>query len=108
IDLWWEWERASLGRKQITFSRGLREWARLGREKSEEEIVSEDLKGEDLFVLPAETWEAVRDEIEDLLDVIELEGVEAGERWLRSRGLAYSRPGGGQGRASSGSPTGPC
>ncbi|GAA1285792.1 hypothetical protein GCM10009609_59210 [Pseudonocardia aurantiaca] len=28
----------------------------------------------------------------DLLDAIELGGVEAGERWLRSRGLPYSKP----------------
>lgn len=92
IELWWSWERVSSGKKQVTYSRGLREWARIGREKTEEEIVSEDLKGEDLLVIPPETWKVIVDDVADLLDAIELGGVEAGERWLRSRGLAYSKP----------------
>lgn len=93
IELWAEWERASLGRKQVTYSRGLREWARVGREKSGAEIVSKDMQGEDLLVLPAETWKAIRDaDIVGLLDCIELGGVGAGIRWLRSRGLAFSVP----------------
>jgi hypothetical protein len=48
-----------------------------------------------MFILPPETWEAIRDmDVADLLDAIEVGGIEAGERWLRSRGLAFSRPGG--------------
>ncbi|WP_344422383.1 protein rep [Pseudonocardia ailaonensis] len=91
IELWWLWEQTSLGRKQVTYSRGLRDWARLEREESDEEAANEDMGGEDQLALPAETWEAIRDEVPDLLDAVELGGVEAAERWLKSRGLAYTR-----------------
>lgn len=89
IELWWLWEQTSLGRKQVTYSRGLREWARVAPEESDEEIVSEDMHGDDQIALPAETWAAMRDEVADLLDAVELGGLAAAESWLRSRGLAY-------------------
>ncbi|RTL66805.1 MAG: hypothetical protein EKK42_15565 [Pseudonocardiaceae bacterium] len=90
IELWWLWEAASLGKRQVTYSRGLREWARVGREESDEEIVStDDLAGDDQVVLPAATWKAVRDRVTDLLDALEIGGIDAAVRWLRSRSLAY-------------------
>jgi hypothetical protein len=51
-ELWIEWEQASHGRRQLTWSQGLREWARLGREATDEEIVEEDQHGEDVVILP--------------------------------------------------------
>lgn len=90
IELFWLWEATSLGKRQVTYSRGLRDWARVGREKSDDEITAEDMKGDDQIALPAETWKAVRDEVADLLDAVELGGIPAAERWLRSRGLAYA------------------
>ena len=89
-ELWLAWERASHGRRQLTWSRDLRAWARLHRERSDEEVASEDLGGEDAIILPPETWAAVRSGgITDLLDALELGGVPAAEKWLRSRSLAY-------------------
>lgn len=92
VELWWEWEKASHGRKQVTYSRGLRDWARLDQERTDEEIVAEDLRGEDVLAICPESWPLVRDEIEDLLDTIELEGVAAGMRWLSSRGARWTLP----------------
>lgn len=89
IELFWEIEQASVGRKKITWSQSLRDWAGLHRERSEEEIVTEDRHGEDQLVLPRETWERVQHEAEDLLEIIEIEGLPGAERWLKSRGLAY-------------------
>lgn len=89
IETWWEIEQASVGRKKITWSQSLRTWAGLHRERTEEEIVSENRHGEDQLALPPETWERVQHEVEDLLDTIEAGGLTAAERWLRSRGLSY-------------------
>jgi hypothetical protein len=90
VELWWAWEKVSAGRKQLTWSKALRSWA--GREKSDDEIASEDRGGESVLVLPHATWTAVRQEVADLLDAVELGGVPAGQRWLRSRGLAFLTP----------------
>lgn len=46
---WWEWERASHGRRQIAWSKGLREWANLGKEQTDEEIAEEQLEAEDVL-----------------------------------------------------------
>jgi len=89
IGLWWEIEQASAGRKKITWSTALRNWAGLHRERTEEEIVADDQHGEDQLVLPPETWARVQHEAEDLLEIIEDEGLPGAERWLGSRGLAY-------------------
>jgi hypothetical protein len=40
----------------------LREWARLGREHTDDEIVRQDLHGENVLVISAEVWAGVRDQ----------------------------------------------
>src|SRR4051812_23765634 len=80
LDLWAEWEQASFGRRQLTWSLGehdLRKLADLA-EQSDEEIADEDLAGEDLIALPHPTWEALlRAELTtDLLDAAEIGGVD--------------------------------
>jgi len=55
LDLWAEWEQASYGRRQLTWSLGahdLRKLAGLGAEQSDEEVAEEDLAGEDVIALP--------------------------------------------------------
>lgn len=91
IESWWEYEKASHGRRQVTFSRGLRERYRLAVEESDEEIASEDMGGDDLVALPIETWRAVRGRAEVLLSLAEQGGVDAVIGWLRERGLAWHR-----------------
>jgi hypothetical protein len=91
---WAEWEQASFGKRQLTWSLGqhdLRKLAALGAEQSDEEIVQEDLAGEDVLALPRPTWEALLtgELATDLLDVAELGGMAGACAFLTERGLAY-------------------
>lgn len=55
--LLWEWEEASHGRRQLTWSTGrrdLRAFAGLGREATDEEIAAEELDGQDAVALPGD------------------------------------------------------
>ncbi|GAA1216481.1 hypothetical protein GCM10009608_62000 [Pseudonocardia alaniniphila] len=92
IDTFWEFEQASQGRKKLTWSNGLREWARLSRERSDEEIVADDRHGESVLIMPKATWAVVCYEADDLLSIYEQEGLPGAERWLRSRNLDYVIP----------------
>lgn len=89
LELWWVWEKVSAGRKQLTWSKALRAWAGMHREKTDDEIAAKDRGGEPVLILPKATWTVVRHEVADLLDAVELGGALAGQRWLRSRGLAF-------------------
>lgn len=91
-ELWLTWEQASHGRKQLTWSRDIRAWAGLHTERTDEEIVAEDMHGADVLVIPAESWPAVRAEVAGLLDAAEIGGLDAAQRWLTARGLAWSLP----------------
>ena len=90
--LWLEWEQGSHGRRQLTWSQGLREWARLGREQTDQEIVEQDMHGEDVLAIAPEAWPQVREQVAELLDVAELGGVTAAINWLNSRGLEWIIP----------------
>jgi hypothetical protein len=90
LEAWWEFERASHGRRQVTWSRGIRDRYRLAAEETDAEIAEHDLGGEDVLVLPGETWRAVRDAAEVLLAVAEDEGPAGAARWLRARGLVWT------------------
>jgi len=92
LELWHEWEEDSRGRRQLTWSQGLREMAGLAaKEATDEELAAEDMGGEVLLQLPAETWRVIRvtTAATDLLDVAETEGLTGAMRWLRVRGLAF-------------------
>jgi hypothetical protein len=52
---WWEWEKASKGRRQIAWSKWLREWADLGREQTDEEIADKELTGNYVLLLLPKT-----------------------------------------------------
>ncbi|MEK6440125.1 hypothetical protein WBK50_14245 [Pseudonocardia sp. T1-2H] len=90
--LWLVWEKVSHNRRQLTWSRALRDWAGLHREKSDDEIVSEDRHGDDVLVIPRESWDRVRDELPDLLDAVEIGGLDAAISWMRSRSLEFILP----------------
>lgn len=98
IEAWWEYEQASHGRRQLTWSKGTRERFGLGVEATDEEIAQEDLGGADLLGLPVQTWEAVRPVAEQLLAVAELGGLAAAIAWLDVRGLEWTRVRGRPGR----------
>lgn len=94
IQLWWEWEKASLDRRQITWSQGdrdLRKLAGIDHSKSDEEIAAEDLHGSEVVALPGETWRRLRGTAlaTDLLDAAEEGGPEGAIRWLESRKMIF-------------------
>jgi len=90
---WLEWLDASEGRRQITWSQGLRELAGLAEEAAaDEEIANEDEGGDVVLTLPRETWKAVRDERWVLLDVYEIEGMAGLTGYLDRLGLDYGYP----------------
>ena len=58
LELWQEWERGSRGAKQLTWSHGLK--ARLAvTERTDEEIASEDVGGEDVAVIAGAVWDVI-------------------------------------------------
>lgn len=88
--LWVEWEQASHRRRQLTWSKGLREWAGLDAEEdADEEIAAEDLAGDDVVILPPDTWRAVRRHAWVLLDLAENGGRDALTSWLDLRQLDW-------------------
>lgn len=92
IERWNEYETVSRGRRQMTWSRGLRDWAEVGRRRSDEEIVDEDEGGETVLFIAPESWPAVRDRVTDLLAVAERAGVAGAQAWLTERGLSWHQP----------------
>jgi hypothetical protein len=71
LAIWWEWEAASHGRRQLTWSVGLRDFLQLGAEMSDEEAAEEDLGGEIVLTLSAAEFTAIRYSAETLLDLLE-------------------------------------
>jgi hypothetical protein len=93
IALWLEWESTSKGRQQLTWSKDLRALAGLAeQEKSDAEIAEEELGGEELLLMPKETWRVVYPEADDLLATAERDGIEGAQAWLRARGLDWLLP----------------
>jgi CHAD domain-containing protein len=90
LETWFAYEKASHGRKQVTFSRGLRRRFRLADEQSDDEIAGTDLGSDDLIALPAETWHQIRGQAEQLLTAAELGGLAGAAAWLDQRGLTWS------------------
>lgn len=91
-DLWHEWEQASHGRKQVTWSRDLRAWAGLHAERSDDEIVADDLGGEDSVGVAPDSWPAVLPHVAELLDLAETDGAAAVRAWLTARRLEWFTP----------------
>lgn len=92
FELWWEWEKASKGRRQLTWSRGLKTAAGVD-DVSDEEVAAEDDDGDVIAILPKQTWQQVEPQVENLLEYTEDWGAEGAYRWLDARGLKYRLPG---------------
>ncbi len=97
LKLWREWEKASKGRRQIAWSRGLRE--RLGlvlEEKSDEDVAGEELGSEAdtvVWITRAGWAWAVRhpELIPQILDVAETVSADELSAWLWSQGIDHRR-----------------
>lgn len=61
LDLWHEWERGSRGRRQLTWSKGMRQALQLGAEATDEDIAEEEVgtAQDDLVLITAEGWRVV-------------------------------------------------
>lgn len=95
---WEEWVRVSAGRKQLTWSAGLRDLVGLSeKELTDAEIAEAEVGGEDVLKLAPDTWRAVRDhKAVRLLELLERDGLGRVMRWLDRRGLLYENiPGNG-------------
>jgi hypothetical protein len=93
---WWEWERVSEGRRQLTWSTGrrdLRKLGGLGAEATDEDIATEDeLEADDRLGLTIDAWECVeRARLgPQLLAVAESGGLDAARAWLSARDLSWT------------------
>lgn len=92
VEDWWRWERASKGRRQMAWSKGLREWAQLEDEQTDEEIAEEELPGEDVLALEPRSWHMLRtrpDRVCGLLEAAESGGFPAASALLDEWGLDW-------------------
>jgi hypothetical protein len=92
---WWEWEQASEGRRQLTWSTGrrdLRKLAALGAEATDEDIAAEELDADTRLGLSADAWHCVeRSHLgPELLAAAEAGGLDAARTWLSARGLGWT------------------
>lgn len=71
LDLWREWERASKGRRQLTWSRGLRDLLRLGAEETDEDLAAAELDGETVALIERDQWRFLRFHKAELLAAVE-------------------------------------
>lgn len=88
LALWHEWERASQGRRQLTWSRGLRDQLRLLPELSDQEAAeADDLLGEVVAIIARDLWFTVwRWHSGRLLEAAEADDGGAGLRSLLESG----------------------
>ena len=92
---WWEWEAASDGRRQLTWSTGrrdLRALANLSQEATDDEIAEEDEEADVRLILSSESWswlQAIGRSC-TLLSVIENGGMDKAVQWLNARDLTWS------------------
>jgi hypothetical protein len=56
LDAWHEWEVASAGRRQMTWSRGARQLLGLDQELSDEELAEAEFDGEPVLTFTAQDW----------------------------------------------------
>ena len=91
LDRWHEFEEVSRGRKQLTWSEGLREMAGLAvEERTDEEIAADEQGGDaDVLLLDSDAWRQVRNEQVDLLEAAE-HGTRSALAWLDIRGITYT------------------
>lgn len=92
LGLWHEYERGSKGRRQCTWSRGLRALLDLGQEKTDEEVAAEVAGDQDLVRITAAGWDTVLRKPYTpvrLLEVVEQDGVEALKAFMTAEGIEW-------------------
>lgn len=93
LSLWFEWERESRGKRALTWSKGMRKWAGLLREKTDEEIAEEDLQGETVAVFSRPQWWKLRKiGAAQVLDILDGVGLQAAYDFLDYHGIKFAIP----------------
>lgn len=90
--IWQEWTRVSRGKRQMWWSKGLKEMAGIAAdERTDEEIAGEEYGDVDALILPRPTWLAIRDSETrwDVLEAMERGGKDAAARVLSREGLDF-------------------
>lgn len=72
LGLWREWERASKGRRQLTWSRGLRRLLRLGDEQTDEALAAAEMDGDTVALIERDQWKHLRHRKAELLAAAEV------------------------------------
>lgn len=93
LDLWHEYERASKGRRQVTWSRGLRDLLEVGTEQSDEQIAAEEVGTVDLLRLDRHAWSLVLAQdwpTSRILDVLDRKGLPGLRAFLDANGILYT------------------
>ncbi|MGP9722248.1 protein rep [Corynebacterium sp. AOP40-4SA-5] len=70
LRLWHTWEAGSHGRRQLSWSRGLREELALEAEQTDEEIAAAELDGFVVGVIAEEDWRRARRDVEMRIDLL--------------------------------------
>jgi hypothetical protein len=96
-ELWKEFEQASKGRRQITWSHGLREMLGMTTEKTDEDIAAEELgtSDDDLVHITKDGWRKVcrtPDLIPEILNTAERSGLSGLRSLLNLYGIEYTIP----------------
>lgn len=84
LALWHQWEDSSAGRRQLTWSQGMRDRLSLAAERTDDELAAEEIGSadDDLVELPAASWRKLREHyLPTLLDVAEDD--DTGDRLVR-------------------------
>ena len=90
LDLWHVWEKASKGKRSLTWSKGLRALAGLDVEKSDEDLAEAVVGTEEDTGFTIADWSPISRNARlgaDLLGVIQREGFEAGRAFCRTHGI---------------------
>jgi hypothetical protein len=95
LALWQEWEQGSKGRKQLTWSKGLRNALGLLAEESDDDVVAAEFgsSDDDLVLIDAAGWRhltAVPTDLADLLSATQSGGLGSLRAFLDAREITYT------------------
>jgi Replication protein len=94
LDRWRQYERGSKGRRQIGWSRGLRDLLSVGRESTDEEVASEVVGDQDLVRITADGWTHMLRTgrpLNEILDAVEV-GTDSLKQYLDTLGVEFYTP----------------
>lgn len=90
-DIWQEYEQVSAGRRALTWSHGLRQWAHIGKEQTDEEIAAQEAGDTAIAAFPPAAWIMLQPHAAELLDLLQQCGDQVAFDWLISRNIPFYR-----------------